>query len=103
MKIKFVTKLPSADTHITEQLIKQQWHTLKEPKTMTQAFLQSIPYMLLAGACSVFIIHQFSPFKWSDFGIDPVNGVLEMNILFIIWIVVLLVIHESLHLFFVPK
>lgn len=101
--MKFTTKLPPLDLKLQDYLSQNGWIQLKEPKNLSIAFIQSIPFMLIGAACSFIIIQFFAPFSWSDLGFDVENGALEFNLLAVVWLILLLFVHEALHLILVPK
>ncbi|WP_342462918.1 DUF3267 domain-containing protein [Ureibacillus sp. FSL K6-8385] len=101
--MKFVRKLPNVDPVKHEELIRAQWHPLKEPKTFLGAFLLSIPFMVIAVCISFWIIKTFSGISLSEFGIHDDRIRFSIPISPFLWLLLLLVLHELLHLIFIPN
>lgn len=103
--MKFARKIPQGDKKISEELLKADWKRLKEPKNLAVSILISIPIMLINALISVFISTRFY---------NPVEKIIEersfsftINILDIIYFIaaifVLIIIHELLHIMFIPN
>lgn len=103
--MKFARKIPEGDKKISEELLKDGWKRLKEPKNLESCMLASVPIMIIGGFISNFIVTRFY---------NPVGKIFEersfyftINLLDIIYFIatmfVMVIIHELLHAIFVPN
>lgn len=103
--MKFARKIPQGDKKISEKLLEDGWKKLKEPKNLVISILISIPIMLINALISVFFSTRFY---------NPVEKIIEeksfsftinfFNIIyFIAAIFILIIIHELLHIIFIPN
>jgi hypothetical protein len=100
--MKLVNKLPKSDQRLHVDLIKSDWVPMKEPKNLMSAILLSIPLMIVAAMISIGIITIFSSISFSDFGMTSDSISISINLGIIFWIVLLVILHELLHLIFIP-
>jgi len=101
--MKFLYKLPKSNPNIHLDLIKNGWIPMKEPKNLISAILLSIPLMIVASLISIGVINIFSSISWRDFGFTSGGISININLSVILGIVFLLIIHELLHLMFIPN
>jgi len=101
--LKILNKLPKSDPNLHVELIKNGWIPMKEPKNLGSAILLSIPLMLIASMISIGVINIFSSISLSDFGFTSDGIAITINISIILGIALLLIIHELLHLMFIPN
>lgn len=101
--MKISNKLPKSNPSVHLELIKNRWIPLKEPKHLTSAILLSIPLMIVAAIISIGVINIFSSISLSDFGLTPDAISITINLSSIFWLILLLILHELLHLIFIPN
>lgn len=110
MPMKLLNKLPQSNPNLHIELTKNNWILLKEPRNIVSTILFSLPFMILATLLSGAIMNIFSSFSFYDFGLTP-DGInitinISMNIVnlgLIVCLVLLVVIHEFIHLLFIPN
>jgi len=104
--IRLRNKFPQINSERHSELIASNWIQLREPQNLASAVLVSIPLMILSARFSLKILDIFSPFSLADFGITPsqisVTIDLQDLVYFLGLSVVIIFIHELLHLVFVP-
>ncbi|MGP4108476.1 DUF3267 domain-containing protein [Virgibacillus sp. L01] len=76
---------------------------MKEPENVWTAILLSIPFMLLNAIISISILNVFSSISLSEFGLSSDSISITINVGVIIWIISLIILHELLHLIFIPN
>nr|WP_026089323.1 MULTISPECIES: DUF3267 domain-containing protein [Bacillus] len=101
--VKILNKLPKHNPNLHLEFIKNKWISMKEPKNLTSAILLSTPLMIIAASISIGIINIFSKISLSDFGLKPEGVTITINLSIILWLFLLLVIHEFIHLIFIPN
>lgn len=101
--MKLLYKLPKSNPNLHLDLIKNGWIPMKEPKNLISAILLSIPLMIVASMISIGVINIFSSISWRDFGFTSGGISININLSVILGIVFLLIIHELLHLMFIPN
>ncbi|WP_139892393.1 DUF3267 domain-containing protein [Bacillus sp. D386] len=101
--MKIQSKLPKSDPQLHLQLIKNRWILLKEPKNLTSAILLSTPLMIVAAILSIGVINIFSSISLSDFGLTPDAISITINLSSVLSLIILLILHELLHLIFIPN
>lgn len=103
--MKFARRIPQGDKNISEELLKDGWKRLKEPKSLAIAVLAAVPIMIICGFISNFIVTRFY---------NPIGKIIEERsfsftisifdiIYFILAMLVLVIIHELLHIMFMPN
>ncbi|MFS0783442.1 DUF3267 domain-containing protein [Bacillus sp. 1P06AnD] len=101
--MKISNKLPESNPSVHLELVKNNWIPMKEPKNLTSAILLSIPLMIASAFISIGIINIFSSISLSDFGIKSDAITITINLSIILWLFLLLVIHELIHLILIPN
>lgn len=101
MKIQY--KLPKPDYNLHVELVKNGWTPLREPKNLAVAILLSIPLMVIAALISIGIINIFSTISFEEFGLTPDSFSITINLSIIFLIILIIVLHELLHLVFIPN
>jgi Putative zincin peptidase len=101
--MKILNKLPKSNPSLHLDLIKNGWVPMKEPKNLLTAILLSIPLMIVAAIICIGVINIFSTTSLSDFGLTPDSISITINLGIIFLLVLLLVLHELLHLIFIPN
>lgn len=101
--MKILNKFPKSNSSLHLDLIKNGWVPMKEPKTLISAILLSVPLMVVNAIISIGVINIFSTISLSDFGLlsDSISITINLGIIF--WLVLLLILHELLHLIFIPN
>ncbi len=101
--MKILNKCPKSNPNLHVDLIKNGWIPMKEPKNLVSAILLSIPLMIVASMISIGIINIFSSISLKDVGFTSGGISITINLSVILGIVLLLIIHELLHLMFIPN
>lgn len=101
--MKILTKLPKSNPSLHVDLMNNGWVPLKEPKKLINAILLSIPFMIINAIISIGVINIFSSISLSEFGITSNSISITINLAIIVWVVLLLILHESLHFIFIPN
>ena len=101
--MKILHKAPKIDPSIHLELVNNKWIPMKEPKNLISAILVSIPLMIVAASISIWIINIFSSISLSDFGLKPDEVTITINLNIILWLFLLIVIHELIHLILIPN
>lgn len=101
--MKILRKLPKCVPRLHSELIKNNWIPMKEPKNITSAILLSIPLMIVAAIITIGVINIFSSISLSDFGLNPDAISITINLSSVFGVILLLVLHELLHLIFIPN
>ncbi|WP_332634883.1 DUF3267 domain-containing protein [Halalkalibacter flavus] len=101
--MKILNKLPKSNPSLHSDLIKNGWVPMKEPKTLISAILLSVPLIVVNAIISIGVINVFSTISLSDFGLTSDSISITINLGIIFWLVLLLILHELLHLIFIPN
>jgi len=101
--VKIINKLPKSNPNLHVELLGNNWNLMKEPRNVLSAILLSTPLMIVATFISIGIIKIFNTISLSDFGIKPDEISITINLSSIFLLVLLLVIHELIHLIFIPN
>lgn len=101
--MKLRKKLPQSDPNLHVELINNGWIPMKEPKNLISAILLSIPLMIVASMISIGVINIFSSISLNDFGFSSGVITITINFSIILWLALLMIIHELLHLMFIPN
>ncbi len=101
MKIK--NKIPTTDEQLHLNLVNNFWIPMKEPESVWAAIVLSIPFMLLNAITSISILNVFSTISLSEFGLSSDSISITINLGVIIWVSLLIILHELLHLIFIPN
>ncbi|MGE7610106.1 DUF3267 domain-containing protein [Peribacillus frigoritolerans] len=101
--MKILNKLPKSNPSLHFDLIKNGWVPMKEPKNLIRASLLSIPLMIVDAIISIGVINIFSSISLSDFGMTSDSISITINVAIIFLLVLLLILHEFLHLIFIPN
>ncbi|MGI8386025.1 DUF3267 domain-containing protein [Robertmurraya sp. P23] len=101
--MKISRKYPSFDETIERELLTKSWIALREPKNVWSSILLSLPFMFLTGWITIAIVNLFYPLTLKEFGMTD-NGVeITFNLFYVVALWLLVVIHEILHLVFIPN
>ena len=105
--MKILNKFPKCNEEKNNLLLADGWILIKESKNIIQSIIFSIPLMIFLGLISIFIINLFSPITLNEFGIQKNSFSMTINLIdlitVIIFIYILIYIHEIAHLIFVPN
>lgn len=101
--MKIIKKFPKSNPNLHLNLITEKWIPMKEPRKLISAILLSIPLMIIAASISIGIIDIFSSVSLSEFGITANGYVFKIYLSDILWLIIMLVIHELIHLIFIPN
>lgn len=103
--MKIITRLPKKDDKRHIYLTNNGWMPLKEPGNIFLAILLSIPLMVLAAFISIAIIRAFYNISLASYGLDIAAGNIgvEFNLLYILGIIILIIVHETIHIVLIPN
>lgn len=101
--MRIQNKIPKTSESLHLNLVNNDWIPMKEPKSVWIAILFSIPLMILNAIITVGIINIFSTISLNEFGVASDSISITINLGVIIWVFSLIILHELLHLIFIPK
>jgi hypothetical protein len=101
--MKIQTKLPKFNESLHLEFIKNEWVPMKEPKHLVSAILLSIPLMIINALISIGVITIFSTISLQEFGLTANSISISINFGSIFLLVLVVIIHELLHLIFIPN
>lgn len=112
--MKIQHKMPSSSNAVHQELVQDGWVSFKEPKRFSSLILLSLPFTALSAFAIVILFQSISSFSLQDIissisivvpQIDPANGsfTLEYDVSIIFLLYGLTIIHEIIHLVFVPN
>ncbi len=103
MCLKIKNQLPKVNEPLHAQLVSDGWTLLKEPNNMGKIIFTSVPFMFLNAILSIVIINMFSSISFPL--IDQTSNaiIIRIDFIFIVGLFLLLIVHELLHLIFVPN
>ncbi|KAB8130502.1 DUF3267 domain-containing protein [Gracilibacillus oryzae] len=101
--MKLLSKMPKSNPNLHSDLIHNGWIPLKEPKSSIIAFLLSLPLMIIGAIISIGIIDIISTISLSEFGLTFDSFSITIDIGIILMLATLLILHELLHLVFIPN
>ncbi|WHY78611.1 DUF3267 domain-containing protein [Neobacillus sp. WH10] len=102
--IKFSNKIPKFNEQTHTVLMNDGWMPLKEPKSLTNAMLLSMPFMVINALLSIGIIYFFSTFSIKQFTFftgDSISITIDLSLIIVLLLV--LIVHEFFHLIFIPN
>lgn len=102
MAIKIKHKIPEFSSERHVQLIRDHWTVLREPENFVSTLVLSIPLMAVNLFITLVTIDLFIPISSSIFGIDATAISININFGVIAVLIAIVVIHELLHLAFIP-
>ncbi len=101
MKIK--KQLPKCNEHLHEKLTNSGWITLREPGSLVSAIILSVPFMVINLFVAILALSVFSTISFEEFGLTPDSFSVTFNLGMIITLIIFVIIHELLHLIFIPN
>ena len=103
MKIIKRKQLPKFDESLHEELVNNGWAPLREPGSIAVAIILSVPFIFTNLFIAVLAIRIFSTISLEEFGFTPDSFSITINLGVIVALFILLIIHEVLHLIFIPN
>ena len=100
MKIK--NGFPKFDQEIHEKLLKDGWKELKEPKSLMSSVALSIPFMIINFLIGMWIMDISTSRIATDQKIITID-VIYAAPLIILTSIVVVIVHELIHLLFIPN
>lgn len=99
---KIKNSLPKFDQEFHEKLLKDGWKELKEPKSLIGYVALSVPFMIVNFLIASWIL------KISTSGIATDQKIITIDVIYdapviILAAIVLVVVHELIHLLFIPN
>lgn len=101
-QMKYSKNIPKADSKVSEELLKQGWTKIKEPKNLTTATLFSIPFMLLNGSIVLMLIYLLEPEIFLASGFEINIAINFSSLIYIFGLIVYLMVHEIIHAALIP-
>ncbi len=96
-------RLPALNESLHKELNISGWITLREPGSLISAIILSIPFMVINLFIAIVIIGIFSTISLEEFGFTPDSFSITINLGMIIALIIFIIIHELLHLIFIPN
>ena len=103
MKIIKRKQLPKFDESLHQELVNNGWAPLREPGSIAVAIILSVPFIFTNLVIAVLAIRIFSTISLEEFGFTPDSFSITINLGVIVALFILLIIHEVLHLIFIPN
>jgi hypothetical protein len=100
--LRILTTLPQTDHERRRALKDKGWIRLKEPEHLLTAIIISIPLMACTSAITLGIFNIFSTISFQDLGITGGSFSFSIGLPAVLGVLAILVIHELLHLLFIP-
>ncbi|AZB42724.1 DUF3267 domain-containing protein [Bacillus sp. FJAT-42376] len=100
--MKWRIGLPKADEKIHEKLAAGGWQPLKEPLSIGGVLLCSVPFLIISTLLSFLIIQLFAPLSLEEIGVKEGGLSVSISFSFIGGLVLLMTVHQLLHLLMVP-
>lgn len=105
--MKYIKKIPPTDKLFCEDLLRSGWKKLKEPANIGIAIIYSLPFAILTFVFEILLIYfLYTPFREMIDGKRAFMIEIQINIntlLYVVFIIVFLLIHEFIHACFVPN
>jgi len=103
--VRFAKKIPQTDQGLSASLIADGWFRIREAPNIIVAFFFSVPFMFINSLISYLVITQSDKEVASVIRDLFVTGswTLTIRIDYIIYIYIVIVLHEIVHLLFVPN
>lgn len=101
--MKIISKIPATNPQRHEELTGDGWVALKEPQSLMAAIAVSIPLAVLNLVLTIGIFWLFQPFRMRDFGFGQDGFSISISLPAIIGLLLLVAVHEMLHLLMVPN
>ncbi|WP_431799813.1 DUF3267 domain-containing protein [Halobacillus andaensis] len=99
--MKFTTQLPVFNEQLHKSLVNEGWSPFKEPKKLTTAILLSVPFMILNVAIAIGVMYLAT--RVTPGQLPEQTFTITINLMSLIYLVLLLIVHELIHLIFVPN
>ena len=101
--MKIIKKLPDLNESLHKELIDSGWKILKEPGSLVGAIILSIPFMIINLFIAIVVLGTISTISFEEFGFTPDSFSITINLGMIIALIAVIIIHELLHLVFIPN
>ncbi len=101
--MKIQKHLPRFSEHLHLELIENGWVQLNEPGSLVVVFLLSIPFMIVNLFISIGVVSIISTITFEEFGFTPDSFTITINLGVILAIIMIIVLHELIHLLFIPN
>lgn len=106
MHLKYVKKIPETNIELSNNLKKQGWIKIKEPKNVFIAILTSLPLMIVLSGFTISFTYILKPELFNLFMTESMSFVINIDLRFILFILVLFVymfLHEMIHAICIPN
>ncbi|ASK64006.1 hypothetical protein CFK37_18515 [Virgibacillus phasianinus] len=101
--MRIQNRIPKTDDRIHLNLVENEWFPMNEPKSLGVAIALSFPLMILNALITIGVINTFSTISLNEFGLTSDSISITINFVVIIWIFLLIIVHELFHLAFIPN
>lgn len=103
--MKFIKNIPEEDDLLKIKLLNNDWHILKEPSSIKNSILISIPLMLFLAFIYLRLIAYINPNIYVFFDIKRklFSTLRSIDLPFLISFYIFTLIHEFIHLIFIPN
>lgn len=103
--MRYINKIPRKNNEVYDEMVSEGWQFLKEPKSLRQATLISIPISLISAIVSILFLISVNG-KLSDsisriFSSNQININIKLSYIILIYLYILF--HEIIHLVFIPQ
>jgi len=99
---KIKNSLPKLDQEFHEKLLKDGWKELKEPKSLMGYVALSVPFMIVNFLIGMWIMEISTSGIATDQKIITIDVIYDAPVI-ILAAIVLIVVHELIHLLFIPN
>ena len=99
---KIKNSLPKLDQEFHEKLLKDDWKELKEPKSLMGYVALSVPFMIVNFLIGMWIMEISTSGIATDQKIITIYVIYDAPVI-ILAAIVLIVVHELIHLLFIPN
>lgn len=101
--MKIQKHLPRFSEHLHLELIENGWVPLRESGSLAVSFLLSIPFMIINTLITIGAVSIISTITFEEFGFTPDSFTITINLGVILAIIMIIVLHELIHLLFIPN
>lgn len=103
--MKLLREIPKFCEQTEKKLLNLGWKKLKEPKNLFSAIILSTPLMILLGIISLNIMLLFNKNMLNNMfeAFNNGNFTFKINLFSILGILLLLIVHELIHLILIPN
>lgn len=101
--MRLIKRFPELNQKLHKELINNGWITLREPGSLMGSIVMSLPLMIINLFVAIVVIGIYSTISYEEFGFTSGSFSINIDLGMIIALITLVVIHELLHLIFIPN